>query len=71
MVCSATGAGSGPGGRTRTCTGRGLSSLPLHWATPGKMVWLMVEMVLPVGIAPTTLRFEAGRSYSAELRELM
>src|SRR6187402_2166292 len=28
---------SGPGGRTRTRTGRGLSSLPLHWATPGKM----------------------------------
>ncbi len=26
----------GPGGRTRTRTGRGLSSLPLHWATPAK-----------------------------------
>ena len=25
----------GPGGRTCTRTGRGLSSLPLHWATPG------------------------------------
>lgn len=25
-----------PGGRTCTCTGRGLNSLPLHWATPGK-----------------------------------
>src|SRR5678815_3577910 len=31
------GSESGPGGRTRTCTRRGLSSLPLHWATPGKM----------------------------------
>src|SRR5436190_1086674 len=27
---------SGPGGRTCTRTGRGLSSLPLRWATPGK-----------------------------------
>ena len=27
----------GPGGRTRTRTERGLSSLPLRWATPGKL----------------------------------
>lgn len=31
------GSESGPGGRTCTRTGRGLSSLPLHWATPGKV----------------------------------
>jgi hypothetical protein len=37
-VASALGYGSesGPGGRTRTRTERGLSSLPLRWATPGK-----------------------------------
>lgn len=29
----------GPGGRTCTRTGRGLSSLPLHWATPGGWKW--------------------------------
>ena len=44
-------------GRTRTNTERGLSPLPLHWATPGK-----TKLVLPVGFAPTTRRFEAGRS---------
>ena len=30
---------NGPGGRTRTRTERGLSSLPLRWATPGKRKW--------------------------------
>ena len=47
---------SGPGGRIRTRTGSVLSGVPLLLGYAGE------KMVLPVGIAPTTRRFEAGRS---------
>ena len=50
------GSESGPGGRICTRTGSVLSGVPLLLGYAGE------KMVLPVGIAPTTRRFEAGRS---------
>ena len=47
---------NGPGGRICTRTGSVLSGVPLLLGYAGE------KMVLPVGIAPTTRRFEAGRS---------
>lgn len=46
----------GPGGRTCTRTERGLSSLPLHWATPGN------ENGGPGRICTVTFRVKVGCS---------
>ena len=72
---------NGPGGRSCTRTGSVLSgvSLLLDYAggcgtglamTSSLVIRISAKrLVLPVGFAPTTCRFEAGRSGSAELRE--
>lgn len=55
---------NGPGGRTCTRTGRGLSSLPLHWATPG------IKLAAPDGLAPSTFRFKVGCSRCLSYRAI-